>query len=70
MAIHPNQWYIATGQASGLSVDQNELVSLFTAPSFLIKRTCCNLKTVMVDYSTCTSMTQQSVLILNKSLTL
>jgi len=25
MAIHPNQWYIATGQASGLSVDQNEL---------------------------------------------
>lgn len=27
MAVHPNQWYIATGQATGLSVDQNELVS-------------------------------------------
>ncbi|XP_058970636.2 77 kDa echinoderm microtubule-associated protein [Pocillopora verrucosa] len=25
MAVHPNQWYIATGQACGLSVDQNEL---------------------------------------------
>lgn len=25
MAVHPNQWYVATGQASGLSVDQNEL---------------------------------------------
>lgn len=25
MAVHPNQWYIATGQVSGLSVDQNEL---------------------------------------------
>ncbi|XP_020626240.1 echinoderm microtubule-associated protein-like 1 [Orbicella faveolata] len=25
LAVHPNQWYIATGQASGLSVDQNEL---------------------------------------------
>ena len=29
MAIHPNQWYVATGQASGLSVDQNELVRNF-----------------------------------------
>ncbi|XP_048581146.1 echinoderm microtubule-associated protein-like 4 isoform X2 [Nematostella vectensis] len=25
MAVHPNQWYIATGQASGLSLDQNEM---------------------------------------------
>ena len=30
MAVHPNQWYIATGQACGLSVDQNELVSYST----------------------------------------
>ena len=35
MAVHPNQWYIATGQVSGLSVDQNELVS--TIHGFLEK---------------------------------
>ena len=52
MAIHPNQWYIATGQASGLSVDQNELVSHVLLDSLLIKKNWLHCHTILCENAT------------------
>lgn len=52
MAIHPNQWYIATGQASGLSVDQNELVSHLLLESLLIKKIWLHCHSILCENAT------------------